>query len=252
LSKDLDQYLRRRLSTPWSAPTPRPLWRGIWPVLRHPLRTLELAADRRRVTGRRAVLFALVVSAAVVAVWPAIFWGSELAFAAPGWLRHPRELQEGVLYVWQNDVVRRPLYVLIWKWEAWSVLRWWLFFLAACAVATERRERRAMWRRLLLFSPWIGVLDLLLALGALAQGAAPEPYNVWATVTWWQRDLWSLSAWPAWRYRMAMAMLPVGWIFMRSVTRWRPLGAGIAAALFVPAAIYLSILWTDLWCFLPR
>jgi hypothetical protein len=210
-----------------------------------------------RATTRRALAFAMCVSLLSVALWPVVVTAGLLAagtivFWGPYWGRYMA-----------SDIglrsFRRVFYSPgLWKWEAWSLARWWLLFgvLTLSVHGWKRLRTRACrqpssserLRRLLLFAPWIFALELGFLVGVWIDNVAvvPEPATLFVSGWSWTRWLWR-----DWLVRGVVPTVLVGTLFFRHVACWRWPRALVAALILVPLALNLAVAWSWLWAFVP-
>jgi hypothetical protein len=237
--------------TPWNRGIASVLVRGIPGVLLRPRRSLGLAGRPAAVPTSRAVLFAAATTLMVVVAWlPArqFLGGVALGFAwgpARAWEHsiHPNSLARlKDPYFWYRLAT----------WEAWSIGRWWLLFggLTLLALWGVRRtpERRlplaAAAHRLLLFAPWIGLLELgyLIGVWINSPDTVPEPSTIY--IMDWEWDGWLRTVWLT---RGVVPTLAVGLVFFRCVLRWGWWAAIAGAVVLTPIAINLSLVWSLLY-----
>jgi hypothetical protein len=226
LEADREQYRPSRASTPWSLHPPQLFVRGVWQVLRHPVRTLDRCASPRQVTVRRALAFALLCSGLTALSWAIVReFGLCVAMSlgSPGsrWFEW-RELF--------TDVLQSPLrwrHVVVW--EAWAILRWWFLFAliaflpsgAASAPPGSRSIRQERALRLLLLAPWFTVAELMFLAGVwIARGPSivPEPSTLFAV---WPISLKVVWTDPTWLTRAVVPTIIVGLVFGQAVMKWR-------------------------------
>ena len=125
-------------------------------------------------------------------------------------------------------------------WEACSFARLWVLF-GGITVLLGGRDLRIALRRLLLFAPWMAVLEwALLISGAIVCGnCVPEPATLWPAFDWPDLRFWVIrSAFPA---------VVVGYIFMRKVLRWRAMLAAPLAFAFIPLLSLTSVACANLY-----
>jgi hypothetical protein len=216
----------------------------VLPVIVKPLRTLAMCASRRRVTPRRAAAFALLVTVLLIVLWPVV----KEAGLAVGLLRQPGAAIS-VSMAW--DHFRREITSLFrWRtycgWEAWSVARWWLLFGVLAMLLPSGLPREQRWRRLMLFAPWIALVDLgfLAAVLVAYPGLVPEPNSLFAT---WPIRVTEVLANRIWLIRGVVPSLVGGLVFARAVLGWRWPAAVTLGVVLVPAGLLLSALWTCLF-----
>lgn len=144
----------------------------------------------------------------------------------------------------------------MWRWELWSLCRWWLLFGGATAtwtliVVPFQSDRRTfisnLYARLLAFAPWLIVLEIIFLFGVWAGGSnvVPEP-STGFVVGIFEWDLWHWDCWrdPTWLKRGGLVSLGVGYLFCRTVLRWWRLPSIIFAVSLIPISIWLSIATT--------
>lgn len=237
--------------TPWNKGVARMLARGIPVVLLRPRRSLGFAGRAAAVPTSRAVVFAAATTLMVVVAWLPVrqfLGGVALGFAwgsARAWAHsiHPSTLAR----------LKNPtLWYRLATWEAWSIGRWWLLFGVLTLIAFRRGQTApggrsplaAATHRLLLFVPWIGVLELgyLIGVWINSPDTVPEPSTVF--ITDWTWDGWLRAVWLT---RGVGPTLAVGLVFFRCVLRWGWWAAIAGAAVLTPIAINLSLLWSLLY-----
>ena len=261
LGPDRSAYRPSRSRTPWSAVRPRWLVAGVPLVLVRPLRSLDACASSQRVTAGRAAAFGALSVALLVLCWPLVrgFIEAMLRAVERGttpWLQLRGFYRYGLFEF-------RTTWWRLWVWEAWSVTKWlWLFtalavFLPAGRQSSEpgtpslRSARDERLCRLMLFAPWLLVLEVGLYLGVSITdfGTVAEPSTTFGH--WGATIRYGTYATPRfWTFWLARTVPPVGvvgFVFFRGVLRWRPLPAVVGAAALVLPAIALQITWSDLW-----
>ncbi|MCI0360033.1 MAG: hypothetical protein L0211_16270 [Planctomycetaceae bacterium] len=145
----------------------------------------------------------------------------------------------------------------LWKWEAWSVGRWWLLFgvILFAWLAASAPWRRwlkaepvpATLARFLAFAPWLIVLEFAFLIGVWigSPSTVPEPSTgfVVGIFSW---DLWHWNCWRdrEWLIRGALPTLVAGTVFFAGVLRWRWPVAVVAALILIPIALMLSVACT--------
>lgn len=252
LGEDLDVYRGYQLPGIWARNRPFRLLRGIFAVLRHPTKTLAMCGDPQRVTIPRAVVFAAIVSLALVALWPALrVAGVIIACSTVQW-RDAAFWRFAFGADCLGTLLESQTWFNKWIWESWSIARWWLLFwalallLGVFAGGTTRLGARsrmaAVCCRLLLFAPWIALLEIGYLVGVWIDDpqTVPEPSTIFA-VDW--------THWPVrpWLIRGVLPSAAVGYLFFRAVLCWRRHAAIVAGILFAPVAIYASIAWSILY-----
>lgn len=260
LGPDLSDYRPSRNRTPWSAVRPQWLVLGVPLVFARPLRSLDACASHRRVTLLRAAVFGASAVVLLVLCWPAVRSFIEAMLRAVERGTSPW-LQLRAMYRY-SLLEFRTTWWRLWVWESWSLLKWLLLFAALAIVlpAPRRPEPRAPGARprlqerlcrLLLFAPWLAVLEVGLYLGVSLTdfGTVAEPsttFGHWgATFRYEVYATWHF--WAFWLGRTVLPMGLVGFIFLRGVTRWRVLPAAAGAVALVLPAIALQITGSDLW-----
>jgi hypothetical protein len=117
-------------------------------------------------------------------------------------------------------------------WESCSFLRLWVLF-GAVTVLLGGRDTRMALRRLMLFAPWMALLDgALLISGLLLCKCVPEPATLWPGFDWADLRFWVI--------RSAIPGSIVGYIYLRRVLRWRPVIAAPLAPGFIPLVSLVS------------
>jgi hypothetical protein len=132
-------------------------------------------------------------------------------------------------------------------WEAWSVLRWWLLFAGLSETFLPLGQPApARWRRLMLFAPWIAVLEIGYLVGVWAANpmVVPEPNTLFARWPFLPVDVLTNRYWLV---RGVVPTLAVGLVFARAVLGWRWPWAAVLAACLVPVALVYSAVWTCLF-----
>ena len=195
--------------------------------------TLEADFERYRpsVAGRvakgRAVAVAVVTTTITVFGWAVI---RDLTLAAYFGIVEGRD--GGMYFLSPLLNFERSHWLRQMTWEGCSFLRLWMMF-GAVTVLLGGRDLRMALRRLMLFAPWMAVLDwLLLISGLIFCKCVPEPATLWPGFDW--ADL------PFWVIRSAIPGSIVGYIYLRKVLRWRVRIAGPLAIGFVPLLSLVS------------
>lgn len=212
-----------------------------------------------RVASAKSAAFALMVLGATVLLWPLI--------RCVGLCLSVTVSETGIARfgaTWRDTVGQAALlpsyWLRLWKWEAWSLLRWVLLLGVMTAVleVAARRARgnradglegetrsvlAAAMRRVALLAPWIAVLELGYLAGVWLDDSrtVPEPSTIFggALLDGWLR--------PTWLWRAVPAGVLVGLVFFRSVGGWRWGAASLGALLLIPLSIDWSIVWGRAW-----
>jgi hypothetical protein len=248
LEKDFSTY--RRVRTPWSAGRqPVHFLAGLVKAILHPLRTAALCAESFKVTRGSAILFAAISTLLTIAGWPVIKITAMFAISGllgdrlgTGWLEWFRfeygDLLNG--FRWRTYC----------GWEAWSIARWWLL-LGILAAALHRREPAMqegyIWfRRLLLFAPWITILEIAHLAGVLIAHPmiVPEPNTLFASDLDTFRLVWTNRFW---LWRAVIPTFLIGLVFARAVLDRRWSFSFIFAVVLVPPGMAVSVAWTLLF-----
>lgn len=252
---DLDAYRGYQPPRTWQRGQPfRPL-RGIFAVLRHPVRTLAVCDNPQRVTLARAAISAGLVSIALVVTWPVIREGGQ--FVACGVLRwrDPAFWSSVFSDAFLGTLLDPRTWLRLCHWELWSIARWWLMFgalaisLGALGGGMSRTSQRSVIAtvlcRLLLFAPWVALLEIGYLLGVWID----EPQVVPEPSTFFALDWTHWAVWPqrSWLIRGILPSAIVGYLFFRAVLGWRRATAIVWAIIFIPIAIYASIAWSILY-----
>ena len=213
------------------------------------LRPLALCSHAAEIELTRAVWIAAIHTVTIIGLWPLL---REFGFEVIDRFRQSSDLFTWPIEMWQLPVSLSTLEY--WRhaalWEAWSLSRWWLLFgsLAfGCYTAGRKLAPGAEhdgWRqlrRVLLFAPWLVVLETsyLAGLWAADPTAVPEPSALYALD--WPLENWQLRVW------LIRGLLPTavaGLAFFRMVVGWRGRRCLCAVVVFVPVALALSVLWT--------
>ena len=221
-----------------------------WPNVFAPLRLLWVPADCTP-GWIEALSVALASSVSVVILWP-------LVREVGHWIAL------GTLGKWPGlwpyigrtaGTLARPIYwTSLWHWELCSMGRWWLLFAALAALwflaLLPLRARRSgpsasvLLRRLLMFAPWIIVLEIAFLAGVwpVEPRVVPEPSTgfVVGIFSW---DLWHWDCWRngEWLVRGGVPTLMAGTVFFRNVLEWTWAASCCGALLLVPVALMLSI-----------
>ena len=261
LGPDLSAYRPSRSGrTPWSAVRPRWLFAGFPLVFARPLRSFDACASPQRVTLRRAAAFGASAVVLLVLCWPAVRSFIEAMLRAVERGTSPW-LQLRAMYRY-SLLDFRTTWWRLWVWESWSLLKWLLFFPAVAMLLPARRPteprtlltrppRQERMCRLLLFAPWLAVLEVGLYLGVSLTdfGTVAEPSTTFGDWTaTFRHDLYATwHFWAFWLGRTVPSVGVVGFVFFRGVTRWRLLPAVAGAAALVLPAVALQITGSDLW-----
>ncbi len=232
----------------------RSLARASWSVVRHPIRTLDLCRWPQAVPSRTAAAFAGSWMTFLVLGWPII--RRVVATVSYCTVFGPAEAFRSNF---GTDSLRRLLslqgWILMLSWHAGAVLRWWLLFgflivliglsrrTTPPSPAQRSRASEAL-ARMLLFAPWIAIIEIGYLIGAYVDtpNVVPEPSTVY--ITTWHWDGWLHKVW---LLRGIAPTLGVGYIFFRAVARWPARAALPAAILLIPVAINLSLAWSWVW-----
>jgi hypothetical protein len=229
-------YTPSRAPTPFSRLSVMNLLRGVVWVLFKPIKTFEACASPVRVTRRSAIVFAMVCVVITVIGWP-IIRAIGIAASIAIYNRDPSAFMSWTMYE-----LREPLryHTRTLVWETLSLLRWWVLFALLAAVAPNRRGCRV-----LLFAPWISVVEVLFLIGAwigFGGPVVPEPSSLFAMES---LSLWENATERIWLVR-GIAVIPVGVTFFRAVFAWRWRWSILASLAFCPVAVVVSVQWT-LW-----
>jgi hypothetical protein len=238
------------IATPWSRWKPRPLAFGIAAVVAAPLKTLRHCDSPQRVTVTRAILFAAMVMGLLVGLWPLIKeTGLTIAVATTSatW-----SLNDAASYL-PKELSKPRLWRINCGWELWSVTRWWLLFGLIVFIFPDHSHRQNIRSphqihlcRLMLFAPWIAILELghLFGVWFVDQTVVPEPSTIFAMWPVSLTTMWTNSIW------LTRAVVPtffVGLVFARAVTGWRWPIALLFAMTLVPVGMLLSVTWSCLF-----
>ena len=227
------------------------------PAVRIPaalLRFLGLAQPSKLPSSFDCVSVAVSTSASVVLLWPLLREVGHNFALILGWpLDQVWVNVQGMLRASE----RTSYWQRLWHWEFWSIQRWWLLFgaiavlwiavAAAFSPAQRLKIASSTIKRLLLFAPWIAVLEVLFLAGVWLNDfqVVPEPSTgfVVGIFSW---KLWHWDAWldRGWLIRGAAPTFVVGIIFFRTVLRWRWPAVLVGAIALIPIALLLSIAWT--------
>jgi hypothetical protein len=253
LEADLSRYRPSLQSTPWSAGRqPRAYFKALAQSLLHPITSAQRCRDPSAVSAGGAFTFALITTLATVLLWPVLKEGGLFIAGVIGgnptnsisaWFR----FQAGELGHWFR-----------WKtycgWEAWSIMRWWLLF-AVLAAALQRRAtadidrpHRLWLRRLMLFAPWIVLLELghLIGVWLVEPNVVPEPNTMFAS---WPAPILTMMTSQLWLTRAVVPTFVAGLIFARGTLSWRWRDSILLALALVPTGILLSIAWSLLFIY---
>ena len=131
-------------------------------------------------------------------------------------------------------------------WEAWSCARWWLLFALLALGLPSALPREQRFRRLMLFAPWIALLELgyLVGVWFANPSVVPEPNTLFATS---EMPASAVFTSPYWLARGVIPTLAVGMVFGRAVLGWRWPASVTLALLLVPVALLYSAFWTVLF-----
>lgn len=250
----LSDYRVSRHRTPWVAHKPLWLMWGVFWVWFRPRRAFDACDTPTQVTSQRALAFALMVTLICVGIWPvlvrtgmapmgfSLFWGPR--FDAWKYLTGDSSF---------GGLMHAKLWIRYCLWEIWSITRWWLFFgaltytIAALRRLPAQHGRRGrsgdLTCRLLLFAPWIFLLEVGYLVGVWIDSPAtvPEPASVYAVWNW--SGLFSRT----WLIRGLAPSFLIGAVYFRFVAGWRWRTAALFAVLLIPLAIYCSIGWSVLY-----
>ncbi len=238
LPGDVEIYRPSRRRTPWSFAAPLPLWRGVWPVLRHPIKTLAACENPERVVLMRAALFAVLFAFLFLVIWGPL---REFLLAVNILVRDwndPNGIQAPFSFAWGELHDFRMRWVIPSLWLAWAFARWMLLFsVIAVLLPGEPAIRRDRMRQrlcaLFLFSPWFLLLDLMcsMTVWAAAGSCVPEPNSMWP---WDSGNAAAIIRF--WLIRLIIPVPIVATLFFCSVLRWRWRMALIAGFLMIPVA----------------
>ena len=227
-------------------------------VLVRPFRLLCFGqfADSPSLLGGFAT--ALISTIALVGLWPLVREiGLNLSLAT---------LQpiDEYTYTW-NDAARSMAeafsdsgyWLRVWRWEIWSLGRWWLLFGAIVLVWFAVSSPFKRWfkidrpsptlARFLAFAPWFIVLEVAFLIGVWIESpntvAEPSTGFVVGIFSW---DLWHWDCWldRGWLIRGAIPSFITAGVFFVGVLRWWWPTAVVAALIFVPIAVMLSVACT--------
>jgi hypothetical protein len=199
---------------------------------------------------------AVLSTVTLIGLWPALREiGLQLAIAS---------FQPLEQFTWKdaarsmtNAFASREYWLRLWEWEAWSIGRWWLLFvaitllwLAASSSLVRRLKSDRLWQtlaRFLAFAPWLIVLEVSFLIGVWIEEPliVPEPSTgfVVGIFSW---DLWHWDCWldRRWLVRGALPTFLAGSVFFAGVLRWRWPAAVAAALVLIPIALVLSVACT--------
>ena len=253
LGADFDAHRPSLRRTAWSAGNSLPLWRGIWAMLRRPIRTLDQCGDPRRVTVRRAATFAAVVLVSCLVIWGPL---REVIQAVHVYVRDGGTTTVGELVQQlRTELPRiRMRWIIPSLWLAWAQVRWLILFALLAIVlpgprqAPSERPRRS--RRLLgvlLMTPWFLVLDLLcsMTIWAAVGSCVPEPNSMFLFSFAEADDYPALAR--IWLVRLIVPLPLVATLFFRGVLSWRWWLAILAGVLLIVPAAMLWMAWDDLF-----
>jgi hypothetical protein len=253
LQADLSRYRPSLQSTPWSAGRqPRAYFKALAQSLLHPIRSAQRCGDPSAVSAGGAFAFALITTLATVLLWP-VLKESGLFIAGVIGGNPTNSLSE-----WFWFQATELGFWFRWKtycgWEAWSIVRWWLLF-AVLAAALQRgtadgidKSRRLWPRRVMLFAPWIVLLEIghLIGVWLVEPNVVPEPNTMFAS---WPAPILTLMTSRLWLARAVVPTFVAGLIFARAVLGWRWRGSILLALVLVPTGILLSIAWSLLFMY---
>ncbi len=235
LEPDFTRYRPSARPSPWVGISPLRIWRSIPLVLFRPGVAFDRCRSPADLSAGASIAFALIVSLLIIVPWAAL-----------------KELVVVCEFAWRNGlgnavIVWRDYNVETWmrlmQWESGSLLRLWLLFaMLVLLVSGARRDLTMGLRRLLLFAPWLIVLDLaFLFLGTFICSCIPEPSTLFFSD--WQYVRWQTLVDAFWLKRAALPSFIVGVLFLRYVIsmRWRmALPVGL---LVYPLVVFVTILW---------
>jgi hypothetical protein len=223
-----------------------------------PLRFLGLLQPEQIPSLGSCAIVALVTTGTIVGMWPLIReFGVTLAVAFDWGTDQAWKTAQGM----PNTFRSSRYWLSLFKWELWAVGRWWFLFGAITLLwifVSTLRERRPrsqlgsdLLKRLLLFAPWIVVLEVSFLIGvwiADPQPVVPEPSTgfVVGIFNW---KLWHWDCWldRGWLIRGAAPTFVAGTVFFRTVLRWHWLAVVVGALCLIPIALTLSIASTVLY-----
>jgi hypothetical protein len=191
------------------------------------------------------MVFALIVTLLLIALWPII---KEVGLVVSVLISSggpPPGAQLG------QQLWRELTWPFRWRtycgWEAWSVARWWLLFGALAMALPSNLPREQRFRRLMLFAPWIALLEIgyLVGVWFVRPTIVPEPNTLFAT---WPISVTEVLTNSYWLARGALPTLAVGLVFARAVLTWPWPASATLAMILVPTALLFSALWT--WLFM--
>ncbi len=212
----------------------------------HPVRTADLCRGPAQVTAGGALIFAMVCTCAIIVLWPLIKEaGIQIAGGIAG---DPKMIFADRFGVFQRAAVRWVVWKINCGWEAWSILHLWLLFVVLALVFHRRRsdDHGGLLRRLMLFSPWIAILEVgyLVGVSFAVPNVVPEPSTIFAM---WPESLTDVWTDKVWLIRAIIPTFIVSLIFARAVLGWRPWLAVLFAAILAPVAMFLTMLWSLLF-----
>jgi len=198
------------------------------------------------------LVFATAISAATVLAWPLI---REVGLWVTAFFVWPSSTWWRCITTWGISVLATPSrWTDVWLWEAWSLARWWLLFASLTALLPSGRRaasaptrRKGAWQgtcRLLLFAPWLLVLEVGFLIGVWIESpmTVPEPSTIFVT-------LWSWTEWldRTWLIRGTVPAFGVGFVYFRYVLGWRRTASVLASIVFIPAALIVSVIWSHIF-----
>ena len=194
---------------------------------------------------RRCLAFALILSLFIIVtwgVWKVLAVGCEVAnrnglASARVFLR----------YSLTELMTSRSRWIWLSVWEIWSLSRLWVpFAILTLVLSGIRGDIRMGLRRLLLFAPWLIVLELaFLFLGTFICSCIPEPSTLFYSD--WEYVRWQTLVNAFWLKRAAVPSLIVGVFFLRYVISMRWRSALPLALLVYPLVALVTILWSILY-----
>lgn len=223
-------------------------------TLRRLARAVGLLDCRGTPSLAAGLITALISSVVIVGLWRVIreigLWMSVFTFSSE---YRTWEYAEFIV----QALVESNYWVVIWKWEMWSLGRWWLLFGAIALVwlAVSLPFHRSQLvshithtlARLLAFAPWLIFLEVAFLIGVWIESpdTVPEPSTgfVVGIFSW---DLWHWDCWldRGWLIRGALPTFVAGVMFFTSVLRWGRVASVIAAIILIPISLMLSVACT--------
>jgi hypothetical protein len=222
-----------------------------------PWRLLTLPLVKEAPKLRASLTLVLISTLVTAASWPAL---REFGLGIALWINHGFAQATTSFTELPRILKDRPFLHRLFNWEAYSLLRWWLFFGALAMLwivlswplhsSRKLESAAACLSRLLSFGAWLVLLDVAFMVGVWTTSSlvVPEPATgfVEGIFSW---DLWHWDCWRGryWIVRWFVPTFVVTSVFFRYVLRWRTLFALPAAACAVPAALTLSVAWSVLY-----